>query len=88
MVGDEGAYPAKMRASPRAIWPWAVDEKLWAWEMPQMARPGVGGRRLGKGCAAVELHARAADAESAADQPYTAPHDVLSMMCYSEYYSK
>ena len=38
LVGDEGRYPAEMRAAPRAIWPWAVEQTLWPWPMPEKAR--------------------------------------------------
>ena len=34
-VGDDGEYPAEMRAAPRAIWPWAVEEAIWPWGMPK-----------------------------------------------------
>jgi hypothetical protein len=34
-VGDDGEYPPEMRAAPRAIWPWAVEEAIWPWEMPK-----------------------------------------------------
>ena len=34
-VGDDGTYPAEMRAAPRAIWPWAVETEIWPWEMPE-----------------------------------------------------
>lgn len=34
-VGDDGEYPAEMRAAPRASWPWAVEEAIWPWEMPR-----------------------------------------------------
>lgn len=36
------AFPAAMRRSPRKVWPWAVEEKIWPGEIPELV-PWISG---------------------------------------------